>query len=613
MPETQEREVKSLPQRVIEEVEAAIKVREKYRKGPERAEKKLPGPYHHGDFEGDGAHSDVENRIHELTATTIPQLAMHNPRVRMGSDRTGVAQEASMALRHATNRWAVETKIKHEAQLFARDGLLGWGVAHVGLEPAPVLEGSGVDDPVRPRFERIAPDDHIMDPWCHHWTKARYHAHKIVVRKDLLLEYAKENPDEGWNVKAIERMAMDTNSEDAFSKDSMDRPERGEVCYWQVWMRYDEDEGALSEEERKFHHGRMYYVALEKDQDPQAREFEEDWVRDPQPFYGPACGPYVVFGVWDAPSTPFPVSPAVAILNGVEYFNRLRLANMSAESDHKQLLIVDDMYEDMPDLVRDGEDGLVIRAQGFDKDKILQVEVGGASQQGYLAEDRMRTWLDRMSGTDPAQAGSANPDATATATVVADAAAETLRSHMKARFGDAMEQALMVVAWYLYTDEGVVQPLGAEAAKDLGMEQPVFYGGPDEGLSFDELELRMEVMSMEQTSAGLHQSRVERFFTWLVQFAPALVQFPFIKAADVIRQYAESLNLWDMDDLVDMDVLNLMQAALAEGAAAQSEAEAQGQGGQPQGAQQQTASQNATNLAGAGAGGSPTPSLQLTA
>lgn len=547
-----------------EELRSAIAVREKYRAKVRQAEERFALNRH--DDKGAGE-DDPERRIYELVATNMVRLAMHNPRVRMGSEGESRAQMVAGALKHSVNRGFEDTNFKFEAQMAARDVMLGWSILHTCIEPAPYTVPNDHEDPVRPRTHNLDPDRFVMDPWCRHWTEARFLAHELTCWKSELEQHARDNPDEGWDMEAVQDLAEDAQGvgfEDGDAREQLhgnanEKPARGEVRFWQIWVpratQAMEDDDPIERDEEWKYNGWLFYLALNEGGD-EAGELR--WIRKPQRYLGPPEGPYEVIGIWDVNKTPYHLSPAVAILESIDLFNSLVHANLSAERDHKRMVLVDSTDEELAETIRDGEDGLVVRVQGLDKDRIFPVEIGGPTATGYLAEDRHRQRLDRLQGTDPSQAGSAQAGVTATATISADQAAEALRSFFGERFHTGIERVARRHAFYNYALEDVRIPGPPDAAAELGMEQPWYVGGPEPGVTFAELELRLDAMSMEHTSAGLHAARLERFYGWLFSVAPLFPTMPFLEVREAVRQYAEALNLFEVEALINDKILYSM-------------------------------------------------------
>ena len=137
------------------------------------------------------------------------------------------------------------------------------------------------------------------------------------------------------------------------------------------------------------------------------------------------------------------------------------------------------------------------------------------------------------------------------------------------------------VAWYLWNDDRVFFPLGAESAEELGMGEPFFQGGGQPPESFDDIELEVDSYSMERTNEAMQQRRAMETLQIVSNVATAMPQAPYVDWERLLKQVGDSLNMPDMANLIDRQALNQMQqqAAMAEQMAMMSDQAAAETGG----------------------------------
>ena len=104
-------------------------------------------------------------------------------------------------------------------------------------------------------------------------------------------------------------------------------------------------------------------------------------------------------------------------------------------------------------------------------------------------------------------------------------------------------------------------PLGADAAKDLGMEEPYYVGGVTEeetGTSYNDLELEIDAYSMERTSESLRQRRTMEAFQLISNVAQAMPQMPYVKWGDLLDKLGDAMNMPDLSEMIDEQMMQEM-------------------------------------------------------
>jgi len=122
---------------------------------------------------------------------------------------------------------------------------------------------------------------------------------------------------------------------------------------------------------------------------------------------------------------------------------------------------------------------------------------------------------------------------------------------------------MMRVGWYLWNDDRVFFPLGAEAAQGMGMGEPYFQGGGEPPASYDDIELEVDAYSMERTNEVLQQRRALETLQVVSNVAAAMPQAPYVNWEAMLKQVGDSMNMPGMAQLIDRQALAQMQQQAA--------------------------------------------------
>jgi hypothetical protein len=393
-----------------------------------------------------------------------------------------------------------------------------------------------------------------MDPLALGIDDCRFMAHKFVRPKAEILAEIEDDPDSGWNEKLIRSLEP---GEASFADSPMDLIERqgknyvarDEVIGVEMWV----PEIETGDPAEGFH-GTLFTLCYDSDD-------KDSYLRDPRPFYGPPEGPYVVFGAYQPPDTAYPLSPLVACEGQIREMNKHAKAISRNAAERKKIILYDEMDTDAAEKIIAQKDSLFVGIPNANKDSILtNIEVGGIDAQQVTYYELLRDRVYRALGTSESRSG--NPsDTTATAVAVAEQGSNARLGYLKKAFARGAVQVLDRAGWYLYHDDDVVFGLGETAAELLNMVSPVFQGGghdPESGLTYDDLELELEPMSMERASEGLQAARTSEAFNMLGQFAPIMAQTPWIDWKTMLNKYGDSRNLTTFGDLFREDIASKM-------------------------------------------------------
>ena len=228
---------------------------------------------------------------------------------------------------------------------------------------------------------------------------------------------------------------------------------------------------------------------------------------------------------------------------------------------YKRLILVDSKSKKLMQDIKSQPDNYVVPVEGLDRDRVIPIELGGITNQQvqYIQMERER--LDSNSGVHDAMRGNVTGDATATEVSIAEESGTVRLAYIKQQFQQSVRNMLQSVAWYLYHDERVMFPLGAEAGKDLGMAEPYYVGGilPEEtGNSFHDLELEIDAYSMERTSESLRQRRTMEAFQLISNVAQAMPAMPYVRWGELLDKLGDAMNMPDLSELVDEQAMQEM-------------------------------------------------------
>ena len=406
-----------------------------------------------------------ENAVHAYISMVLPRIIHDNPKVRMTSARPQVQRTACVAMKAALNRWSKMTKVRGTIERIATDMLLGWGVSLTVNEPKGHERKWDGDGPYLPRVYRIDPARFIIDPAAMHWEEARFMGHVWVTDKEDLLRRAEM--DETWNKEVIEGLATNNGVDEL--RDSRDIPERYELAIYEIWVpEMDEAAAELIDEaaDDALFNGTIWTIAKYQGGTDKC---ECQLIRKPLPYYGPATGPYTVFGAFTVPNDPYPLSPIVACRDQIQYCNDMALSQQENQKRYKRILVGDAKNPKFLQDVVNAPDMYVFAEAGLDARSLQPVEVGGSTNQHIQSVETAKERLDRALGMSDAMRGNVAGSASATEVAVAESASTMRIAHLKRAFQDACDTVFRNVGWYMFHDGRISIPVGGEDTRAVGM------------------------------------------------------------------------------------------------------------------------------------------------
>jgi hypothetical protein len=457
-----------------------------------------------------------ENHALEWFSIMRPQLLMGNPRVRFVAPNQGETEVRARALTYCVNAWTQQTRMRDLNEQLLMDWGFKWAVCMVTSEPR-VGFTSNENPPYLPAAYRIPFDRFLFDGAAMNPAGWRWVGHMNIAMKDELLEKAKDEKS-GWDAEAIE-LLQKTNVK-IFRDNRAYVPDRDEICYWELWapgIELEESPGA-----DKGYFGTVFTVG-----DNQAEN--AGWIRKPRPYFGPPQGPYVFGGDLIVPDFPLPLSPISSCMHQAEHLNRIARSEVRGVEAYKKLVLVPDAADSLKEQVRDGEDLHVFTYSG-DPSKVIQLELGGVTQQHFAAKESARATLDRVSGITDLMRGEVNPRNKATADALASQASTSKSGFNRMKFADLVGQILLRVAYFFDRDEEVEIELGPQAAGQFvdmkGKPTTLVKGGLAKGQKPEEffnMNLQLDIGSMERDLQSDNMMRMQ-IMDQKLQLAPALMQ-----------------------------------------------------------------------------------------
>lgn len=553
------------------------------------------GPYYKRDK--DDAY-EPENTAYSWVTNVLPSLVYANPHWKIRSRKGGeMASIRAGALEHAMNRWTQD----YDLQTFLSEGPIldaqfGMGVALVTVEKQKNGLSYG-EEPMAPACHRISIRDFAEDPTAKDHANAKWKAHRIVCDRQEMIERAKANPDEGWNLDLLERTEGSPSEMSKLDETLREDIERDEIVYWQVWVKcwkqQEEIDGKYG-----FHGTLVDVLEVSGDVDPQSIGY--DYVRKARAAYVPEWGGYIHFGCFKVPDEANPLSPLVATKAQSEHVNGLTRSIEEGANSYSRFILMDEVVvtqdgkeikagRQVAKTIQQAKHLHVYTAPAFSRDKVVQLEKGGISQEQLVARDDARQVLNQTLGLSQTIRGDTQGGQTATADVIANEAATRRMGLMQLATDRAVALLGQTVGWFIHNDNRVRVFLGmvpvpdesGQPAVDPQTGQPAmgeawFEGGAEADDPFEAYEFDIEPFSMQKVSEAQRQAQGQFLTEFAVQVVPAMVMAPWWdwkKHCEIVG------NLANIPDLAALFQPQVYAAAVQ---VAQQQASAEGTSASPQ-------------------------------
>lgn len=539
------------------EIESAEKFRDVHLADLRLMVERYHGPAYRED-RAEAYTDDPENFGHEYVSLVLPRIIHDVPKFRVRCADPMIDMVVGKRMQLAVNRWARITKLRRTLERIATDMLFTYGVALTVSEPRPEARRSDGKEPYLPRVYRISPERFFIDPAATSLEDARYMGHCYAVDKDDLL--AKAETDPTWDIDAIMQVAPNTDMNEVRDEEGRNVENRNEMAVYEVWVP-EIDVDAAETLDEAFGPGLVNGTIYTFVKGRSGSSSQEGFIRRPIPFFGPRTGPYTVFGVYTVPDDPYPLSPLMAIQSQVNDLNAHLSSMRSSAAAYKRLIMVDSRNHKLAQDLKDRPHDYIVLSESLDKDKVVNLEVGGITQQqvqySQIAQDR----LDRNSGIHDAMRGNISGAATATEVAVAESSATMRMAHLKRQFQDAVDDMARAVCWYMWHDDRIFLPLGREGVQALLDANPVFEGGVRMP-GWEDLEVSVDAYSMERVSETLVQRRAMELLQITTNVAQGMVAMPFVKWREILSVVGDALNVPHLADMIDQNAIQQMQAQM---------------------------------------------------
>lgn len=513
---------------------------------------------------GDESTDDPENFHHEYVSLVLPRIIHDVPKFRVRCADPMLDMVIGKRMQIGLNRWARITKLRRTLERIATDMIFSYGVGLTVSEPRQEARAIDGKEPYLPRVYRISPERFFIDPAAESVENARYMGHCYAIDKDDLI--AKARSDESWDLDAIMEIPPNTDLEEARDDVGRNLEDRQEMAVYEVWVPEADQEAEIIDElvGPGMVNGTIYTFV-------KGRSKSSKWdgyIRRPIPYFGPRQGPYTVFGVYTVPDDPYPLSPLMAIQSQINDLNAHLSSVRTSAAAYKRLIMVDSRNHKLAQDLKDKPHDYIVLSESLDKDKVLNLEVGGITAQqvqySQMAQDR----LDRVSGIHDAMRGNITGAATATEVAVAESSATMRMAHLKRQFQEAVDDLSRSVCWYMWHDDRIVLPLGKEGVAAMLEANPVFAGGVRMP-GWEDLEVSVDSYSMERVSESLVQKRALELLQITTNVAQGMMAMPFIRWREMLSVIGDALNVPHLADMIDQNAMAQMQQAAQQAQQAQ--------------------------------------------
>ena len=528
--------------------------------------------YHGQAYESADGKVTPENFYYSYVTATVPGLVTDNPRVVVRSRRAGAEDPVSMPMRHGLNRWVRDERFSETLKLIATDFCFAWGVGMVTNEPdrsQGVIADQALFDEnnklrekdgkkYRPRFYRLSPKLFSIDSRALNAASAGHMSHVwFMSAADLKEEVA---TGEGWNVKeATDLVSGASSGKDAASMADPARDQRNptkkadEIEFRSVWVPSMIVDGKGPDEG---YHGAILTFARTNSGEA-GRKFVMP--KEPEPYFGPKSGPYVVFGAHSVPDKLWPLGPLTASQSAIKELNRHARSISKSNSRGKQVVLYDKKNKAEAEQIQNAEGEFLIGIEGFDKANFATAVFGFAPDALYKAHAMHKDQLQRGSGMNDAQQGNVTGKGTATENQISNETTLRRNNALYKQFVGGTDMALYKVAHFFYWDDDIAFPLGEEFLQEVDVpmgegQYAMFEGGQqkgNKGISFEDYELEIEAFSMGRTDQAQLSASLQQFMGYLIPTLQLRPMTPFVDWQALDELYAQQLNTPELAGIVD--------------------------------------------------------------
>lgn len=501
-----------------EEVQAATSDTDEHVKHYDDILRRYVGRWYRKDMEDQ--ESDPENFSYSFVSNMLPATGLSDPQVSVDSSRVIGHKVVTDAMTDGLNAWIKDVGYSEATESCRMNFLFSRGVLmHYLREDTRFSRGS-----VTPAVKSIHPRRFFQDSLADESGSDQFRGHWYWQDIDALLADPDLNKEVAGTLENLQGQDSASGESTTWEKGSGASMGRRRLKCYSVWSREKNTIRVICEAST--------VVEL----------FPE------RPYYGPNCGPYVLFDAYPVPDQVWPLSPIVAVQDQAQDLNIHARAMGRAAARRRSIGLVEASNPDLGDKLADADDGDILPVKGITGQHVI-IEVGGATQTQYQYSEYARNRLDRISGLTATIQGNVGAADTATEAKIADDAMSNRIRYLTQKVLKRSQDSLWIVGWFLYHTEGVIIPVKRMDPLTGQPTEGLFFGGPapmDNGAQWDDFNIVVKLNTM-QSEAVAKNNMLEYFgvFMQIVQMAP---QFPYVRWPVIARDLGGVYNLPDKAD-----------------------------------------------------------------
>jgi hypothetical protein len=297
----------------------------------------------------------------------------------------------------------------------------------------------------------------------------------------------------------------------------------------------------------------------------------------PVPYYGPRNGPIYVSGQETVPDMVHPLAVIPAIENIAREL-RLESQVMShALANYKRMLIDGNGEPSISQKIKSTRHGNVVHIKGWDKNKTGEFTIGGIDGDTLAAYQFLLERLNKRAGVSDTSRGQAQAGRTATAETYAAAGSEARIDGLRDEWRCHGRDAYRALGEVICMDEQSYFPLEPEAVQEMvaaGADPqniPTYVqGGYEDGETFEDYEIDIDVMSTRHMTQEEREMAAEREMNLWLQLGPLIPQTPFLGWPSILADIGDAWNKPELAERLNVNmatqVAGLMLAMQLQGA-----------------------------------------------
>ncbi len=558
------------PENLLDEVTAAERLRDLHKECANELVKAFVGKSFRKDWRSGPA--TPANHGFEYVSLMLGRLVADNPAATVTARRAGF-DELTLALEDALNQWIITEDPQSVLTAVVQDSFFFLGVVKVSEEDDEYAEVTEeTETPRKPKVEQINYWRYFRDAQSCAGVKCRLEGHVCYRDKDDLMK----DPD--YDAAAIKDLVADADLEkigEQYKESRYDAPARSQIVFYEIWV---PDAEIPEDYDPDMFHGMIYTMGVVpvKGGGKGGKQLKSGFIRKPRPFFGPRTGPYVLFGSWPVPGSPYSLAPLAATKEQADENNAHAVAISKAALKMKDFYIVNSSQKKVGNIVKDADTGSVHAVEGFQPGQMEHIVIGGPTAEQVQYKEMTQNNLDRVSGIDDATRGNLDPKVTATATNRA-AQGDSIRTGTMVRFTmQSTKKMLANVAWYMYHSQFFTHTLSPEASEKTGAK--MYAGGEldheqSAGLRYEDLAIDVEPYSMERVDPVMMTQKLTQIIPMALQLAQAQASMPYLNVQPLWDNLARFNNLRWLKTMVDPQKLEQFNQGQAQAAQQQFELE----------------------------------------